>query len=105
MKSLNFIQETDNSMNQIAPKSVRAGRVFRSFLGVCMLSSVLLLSSCAVGVRTPRQHTSGIIIRSHTRVERPVRVRHIRVVKHHHRAERHDRREHRNHRYRDRDDD
>ena len=95
MKTFKNIHESDNGINQITPQNVRVSSVFRLFFAVCIFSSVMILSSCAVAVRTPRQHPSGIIIESHTRVVRPVRVRHIRVENH----DRRDRREH------DRDDD
>ena len=95
MKTFKIIHESDNGINQITPQNVSVSSVFRLIFAVCILSSVIIFSSCAVAVRTPQRHTSGIIIESHTRVERPVRVRHIRVENH----ERRDRREH------DRDDD
>jgi len=95
MKTFKIIHESDNSINQITPLGVRVNRTFQLFFAVFIFSSVMILSSCAVGVRTPERHTSGIIIESHTRVERPVRVRHIRVES----RDRRDRREH------DRDDD
>jgi len=95
MKSFQIIHESGKDTNQIYPQRVRVGRAFPLFLTFCIISSVMIFSSCAVGVRTPQRHSSGVIIESHTRVVRPVRVRHIRVENH----DRRDRREH------DRDDD
>ncbi|HZL08592.1 MAG TPA: hypothetical protein VFC65_01225 [Prolixibacteraceae bacterium] len=88
MGTLKNIQETDGCMNEVIPQKVRVGRVLNLFLVLFMLSCMIGLSSCAVGVRTPRPHRTGIVIESHTRLRPERRERHYRHV-HHSRKERH----------------
>lgn len=90
METLKNIQETDGYMNEATPQKIGVGRILKLFLVIFMLSCMIGLSSCAVGVRTPRPHRTGIVIESHTRLRPERRERHYRYVRHHRRERHHD---------------
>lgn len=93
METLKFLQETDKNNNEINPQKARGGRIIILILAIFMLLGIIGLSSCAVGVRTPRYQRSGVVIERHYRSERPERrVRHFRVEHQDHRV-RHNRRD------------
>jgi hypothetical protein len=82
METSKILQESDLSINGVTSKKAIVGRILKSVLFIFLLSWIMVLSSCAVGIRTPQYHTSGVVVESHVRVNRPEHRERIRIERH-----------------------
>ena len=82
METSKILRESALSIKEVTSKKAIVGRVLKSVLFIVLLSWIMVLSSCAVEMRTPRYNPSGVVIESHVRVNRPERRERIRIERH-----------------------
>jgi hypothetical protein len=62
MKTLKFLLHVDKISHEEIPKKAWVGKVLKYILFSLMLSSLTVLSSCAVGYETPDYVYGGVIV-------------------------------------------